>query len=350
MQNKIRIVIRCNAGTRFGLGHLSRCITLSQVFPVRTISLIVKTDNPTLVKSFISNSGINCNLKLLPLNTTITEEFETLKSELAQNDSNEVNVLFLDHYEVDEAYQQFLISIDVKWLQFDSHAKINQYANWVLHGSSAATEAMYRPLVRNSYSKLLVGANYAIIKPEVRALRCKASTREKLNQILICFGGGNDYGATLKVLETLSLELVVNIKIKVSVKGSSSYLHAIKQKARTFPNFELLDHNDLARTMLTSDLCITAPGMISYEAACLGLPMLLISTADNQKINARGWQQNGCAEYLGPVDSLNESALQSQILDLSKNESTLAEYSKNCFNCIDGNGVFRVKDIILGDI
>lgn len=344
----LNLVIRCDAGLKYGLGHLSRCITLAEVFPFISITLILRSDNQPLIHSFIESRNINkfsLELLFLSLNTSQKNELELIKLKLDKNNS----LLILDHYEIDEGYQEFLLWSGIQWLQFDSHAKTSLYANWILHGSSAATHKMYQPLIKNSGSKLLVGSDYAIIKSEVRELRELAKEREGLKQIIICFGGGNDYGATLKVLNSLNSELLSGVKVKISVKGSDSYMNSIRGTAYQFSSFEIIHPNDLAKTMLSSDLAIISPGMISYEAACLGLPMLLITTADNQQINAQGWQDNDCAIFLGSLNDLNETSINSELTHLMSTVDSLTKLSKNCLKCIDGQGVFRVKNTVLGD-
>ena len=57
------------------------------------------------------------------------------------------------------------------------------------------------------------------------------------------------------------------------------------------------------------DLAITNGGMSSYEVAYVGLPMIIITTAENQKKNAAAWVKKGSAIYAGSYDNLSKKKL-----------------------------------------
>ena len=63
---------------------------------------------------------------------------------------------------------------------------------------------------------------------------------------------------------------------------------------------------------MDSDFVITAGGMTTYELVYLGLPMIIISTADNQINLAIAWDRLGVAKYFGPVHDLTQENFDSQ--------------------------------------
>src|SRR5690606_28089218 len=99
--------------------------------------------------------------------------------------------------------------------------------------------------------------------------------------------------------------------------------------------------------MLKSDLAIISPGTISYEAACMGLPMILIPIADNQLMNAEGWSEIGCALSLEEINKIAPEALISAIRDLANSSERLSQMSTIALNAVDGLGAVRVRDKIL---
>ena len=59
----------------------------------------------------------------------------------------------------------------------------------------------------------------------------------------------------------------------------------------------IVDPQEIASLMIGADLAIMAGGSSTYEAALLGLPMIIISIAENQKNHAKAWDDLGSAFF-----------------------------------------------------
>lgn len=343
-ENK-QIVFRLDAGISFGLGHLSRCLTLANEFIGHNmVVFIIKTDNRDRANAFIKVEQNNNLISVIYIDskTSVEKDIEIILETLAQKPS----FLILDHYSINEEYQLKLKNNNIKWLQFDSHAQQNFYADFVLHASPAATCQLYKPLQKNPNTKFLLGTSYAVINNKFRNIRDVTNARNQLRKILICFGGGDDRGATLKCLRFLETAVCENISIDI-VTGNKDFKE-IENITKKWNNIKLImDSNNLEEQMANSDLGIIAPGTLSYEAACVGLPMLLITIADNQNINAKGWVDTGCAIGLGTVDNLSSEGLNSSIKELINHPIKLRTMSENGFNQVDGLGALRAKNEII---
>src|SRR5690606_9084919 len=95
------ILVRLDAGDQFGLGHLSRCITLCKAFDAKALFLI-RTDNRDLVRKFFNNNtkGFDFEILYLKLKKDINYEIHIISQHFESND-----ILIIDHYEADEQYQ-----------------------------------------------------------------------------------------------------------------------------------------------------------------------------------------------------------------------------------------------------
>ncbi len=338
MENENKIITRLDAGNYFGLGHLSRCISIVNETYISFHLFMIKSDNKKLVIDFI-----NENLKskkyqciFLDVNTSKKKEIDAILEFYINKD-----ILIVDHYQADEAYQKQLFEKNVTWLQLDSHAKVNFYANWVMHGSPGATIELYESLRLNSKTKFLIGPEYCIIKKSVLNLSEKRQPRNSLQTILICFGGGDDRGATLACIKSIDLLKFRNIQIFVAVSSfNKDYNDILEYQRQGF--LEIIEQNSLHVKMSESDLAIVAPGMISYECAFLGLPMLLITIADNQTINSKAWEKYGCAINLGLVNE--KFGINTTLNILKSNPQKLRKMSIDCLNLVDGNGVKRIVE------
>jgi len=336
-----KIIIRLDAGGKFGLGHLSRCISLINEFKCNINEFIIKTDNQQLVEDYIKNN-LSVAFKLMSIDQSISqsEEIDVISSHYTSN-----TLLIVDHYSAVEDYQKQLFDKKIKWLQLDSHAKINFYANWVMHGSPGATDSLYEPLRKNANTKFLLGPKYCIIKEQLRNRHQERRVRTKLQNVIVCFGGGNDKGATLACLKALDYERFQNIEFTVAMSQfNPDYTEILKLQDRG--RIHVINPSNLLETMIQSDLALITPGMISYESAFLGLPMLLVTIADNQAINAKAWGETKCGLNIGSVFDVSKN-LNKNLSSLEQNLEILPKMSQNCLSLVDGKGVSRIVNEIM---
>lgn len=335
-----KTIIRLDAGNYYGLGHLSRCISIVNEIDAKEFLFLIKTDNQKKVLDFIEGHFKKYfKIQFFTKELAAGDEIDLIISHYNLSD-----LLIIDHYSADEYYQLKLFDKKVEWLQLDSHAKVDFYARWVIHGSPGATKELYEPLRKSKKTEFLLGPKYCIIKNQVLALEKKRNRREFLQKIIICFGGGDDRGATIKCIENIDYEFFDKVKFYVSISPyNKDYNKIISYQKKGL--IEIIEQNKLHLKMKESDLALVSPGMISYEAAFLGLPMVLITIADNQFINAKAWESYGCAINLGTIEEV-ESNLNKVLNQLHDYPQKLQIMSKNCLDLVDGKGVKRIVDHI----
>lgn len=349
--NRKLLLIRLDAGDKFGLGHLARCCSIINEFQSTNIEIIllIKTDNQEKATEFLSGqngfSEID-SFHFLDRNISMFDDTQTIISFFEKRNG----FLILDHYSIDDDYQKRLRQNRIKWLQFDSHARINIWADILLHGSPAATKERYQKLIQNSQTELLLGTKYSIVGENFRNKRDPNLVRKRLDTIFVCFGGGQDCGATLQVLQMIDSQKqnFPSVKYIVVVSSVNTQLIEIKRMADANRQIELYVSSDnVDELMLRSDLAIISPGTISYEAACMGLPMILIPIADNQMMNAEGWPKTGCAISLDVLDEIAPETLNSAIEEIKNNSERLIQMSSAALNAVDGLGATRVKNKLM---
>lgn len=342
-----RYIFRINAGFAYGYGHLSRCMNLIDEFDTKDEAyFLIKTDDKAGVKDYLARKESKnkvTSADFLHPETNPEKELETLIEKVKALEA----FLVLDHYNVTKNYQLALTSAKVKWLQFDSHGKGPFYSDIVLHASPSATEKLYKPLSENKSALLLLGTRYAVINHAFRKANKKIKPREKLKHIFVSFGGGSNNGTLNKFLSVFDTNLLKYVSVDILIGQNSPDSAEAQELVLKHRNMHLhIGQRNVIPFMTKADLAIISPGTLSYEAACLGLPMLTIPFADNQLMNAEGWANIECAINLGLAANLSARALNGALNTLLTTPELIANMSAKCLAAVDGKGATRVKQAI----
>ncbi len=257
----------------------------------------------------------------------------------------------LDDYRVHETYQKVMLASGLRWLQFDSHARQPLLADWVLCASPSADPHRYEQLRRRPTTLFLLGPRFAVINSTFKYAHLQARPREGVNRVLVCFGGGDDRGATEQALEALS-PLVWRCPSWDVVVGSTNP-HRLGIAARLEqPPYRgrcalHVDSHRLHELLAQADLGIIAGGTLSYEACAVGLPTLLLGIADNQAMNLQGWEKLGAGLSIGTLTDLDSCVIGKAFSQLCSQPQRLRDMSMTALSLVDGKGSERVSRELL---
>ena len=168
--------------------------------------------------------------------------------------------------------------------------------------------------ILNKKSKLLLGPKFALLRPEFSKIKRKKINT--INRVILTFGGGNDFGANHYLLPILLLVADKNIKFTIISgllnKSNFSLKKLVQTKYKTRVNL-LINPKKISKIILDHDLAITAGGTSTYEFDVCGIPMIIISTAENQIEQSKAWSRYGRARYLGNLGFIKKESLKSVI-------------------------------------
>ena len=100
---------------------------------------------------------------------------------------------------------------------------------------------------------------------------------------------------------------------------------------------------------MEADIGLGSGGISIWERCCLGLPMIVVLTADNQRHVINNLDKGGFIKYLGCVNDVNVEKIKESIIMLDNNVNQRLTISKNAFDVCDGKGSERVAEIINQD-
>lgn len=335
------IVFRCDAGVEVGFGHLVRCRQLAKELAGRGYALAMF--GPSAAYKNHEDAALFKTWHEAPDWTNDGADAAEL---LAFGQTVGAAAYILDNHRIEEAYQLCLRQAGVKFLLFEGRSDRPIWADILFAAHAAADPNDYRPQLRNSDCQMLVGTQFALLRDSFRG-RALLPVRSDVNKIFLTFGGGSDRGAFQLILKTL-MPLYPALKFCLVCGSKNPNITLLSQMAKEHPeDIDLhVDTDQVADLMGGSDFAIMAAGTSSLEAATVGLPMMLISIADNQVIPAKAWAERGAAIYLGDLGQITRHDLVQQVEQMLPYSERLAKSKALRSLKIDAMGPVHVADAI----
>jgi spore coat polysaccharide biosynthesis predicted glycosyltransferase SpsG len=193
---------------------------------------------------------------------------------------------------------------------------------------------------RGVAARVLAGYDYAPIGTAYR--RWRGNRRSRTNRtprVVACFGGTDPADASARLAEALEggdewrTELVLGPGYTGGVAGSAVPIQR--------------DPEDLPGLLATADVAVLGAGTLKFEAACLGVPALLLAVADDQVRVGPAFAATGAATYLGDARTIAPNAVHDAIGALLAEPARLAAMSDRAGQVVDGLGAERIADAII---
>jgi spore coat polysaccharide biosynthesis predicted glycosyltransferase SpsG len=176
--------------------------------------------------------------------------------------------------------------------------------------------------------------------------------RATADRILVTLGGADVPNATLIVMQALRQITFRRLNIRLVIGAANKHIHSLQA---ALPNLleqhevELLvNPPNIPALMDWSDVTITAAGSSCWELCCLGVPQLILVTADNQRLMPAYFIKHDIAEVFGELNDTRLHELAQRLGSLLKDESRRVQLSQAAKRVIDGGGAARVVNFILG--
>lgn len=359
------IVFRTDASLEIGSGHVMRCLTLADALRDKGAECwFICRSQPGHLAELIRSRGHHCQLLDVvaePEQGTVGVSSPAHASWLGCSwmlDAAQTRVilaelrpawLVVDHYALDASWESRLHPHVGRIMVIDDLADRPHDCDLLLDQNLGRQPDDYQELVPPGCT-LLIGPRYALLRPEFAELREYSLERRQfpvLKQVLITMGGVDKLNVTGQVLNALRCApLPDNCRLLVVMGPEAPWLTQIEGLATTlhWPTEILVNANNMAQLMASSDLAIGAAGSTSWERCCLGLPTLMMIIADNQRKVARHLMSAGAAECI-QIENMEES-----IINWLYNYISTPEISTAMTRCAtsitDGLGGRRVSDII----
>lgn len=339
----MRALFVVEAGFKAGLGHLlrSRALLLELRMRGHTVDLWLHGNETSLAgRDWPAEMRIFRSLESEPVGAVCNGIGQLLES-------SRYDWLVIDGYGFSgHAICGQFAAHGPKLLILDDLADRELAADIILNQNTAHAEVYAGS--RITASRFLLGPQYALTD---RAYTARIPrTYGELRRLLVTFGGVDRHDRTRRVMDLIS-RYEKPLDIIVVVGPYYPYLETLKSWRGRHALQVMQNARDLAGQMQQCDLMITAGGSTVWQACCVGTPMLVLQTVDNQRlvietlresdaalsldVSARPEENAGIAE-----DEFAEAFCQSADMQIRNRLST------NALQLVDGNGAVRVTDAL----
>jgi UDP-2,4-diacetamido-2,4,6-trideoxy-beta-L-altropyranose hydrolase len=156
------------------------------------------------------------------------------------------------------------------------------------------------------HTRLLLGPRYAVLDDAYRHPRSeRAGVPERARVVLVTFGGADRTNQSRKVVEALASLEDPPDRVILVVGGLYTHAEELKEYVDGLPDLAVELHvntSKMPELMAASDLAVSSGGLTAWELACLGVPNIILSTADAERQTGRLLSRRDYAHYLGHHD------------------------------------------------
>jgi UDP-2,4-diacetamido-2,4,6-trideoxy-beta-L-altropyranose hydrolase len=339
------LILRADASTEIGTGHVMRCLALADAWQAAGGKVLFLSHCPPRIADRVRRQGF----ELVAL-----ERPETAADDLARRLQNLSLVekpawVALDGYGFPAACQEVVARLGMRLLVVDDLAHLAHY-----HADVLLNPNLSAPAIEYSYDEgaaLLLGPGYVLLRPEFRPwIGRTRQLRPVARNLLIVLGGSDPANVSGVALQAIASLADADLHTRVVVGPANPHLESLRRHAERLPgHVELVvDPADMPDLMAWADVAVSAAGTTCWELALMQLPTLAVVVADNQFHTAAALTEAGVIEHLGRAQDLTPPGLADAIRRLRADFDRRLRLACRGRELIDGRGAERVVAVMRG--
>lgn len=336
----MNVGFRVDASSLVGSGHVMRCLSLANALKSSgAFTIFVCATIPEHLLVLLTGSGHRVQmLGVENAGSQSRDAYATLEI------LGDVDLVVVDHYGLGIEWES-IIQPYAKIFALDDLGR-DHVAKWVLDQNLYSIIGNRYKTKLSKNTVLLEGPKYALLRPEFRIARNKASIRQNgLTQILVFLGGMDNDNVTSLVLEALEISECDELVVNVVVGPTHPAMNFLKEWCASRPSaFLHVQTNSISDLMLRADLAIGAGGINTWERCSVGLPAIALTLAENQSEVIAEGTKAGIIHGMSSVPTACELA---NVIRFYKNNPMLIEaMSRRAYAMTDADGVSRIGSLL----
>lgn len=328
----LHIIIRVDASTIIGSGHLMRCLTLAQRFREmgHDVCFIMRAHRGSM-ENVVEKQGFP--YKMLPASERYEGEgyaawlgvtqSEDAADTIAHMESKGCDLLVVDHYALDYVWENALRPYTKRIFVIDDLANRHHSCDFLLDANLGAEQGDKYAGLLSRHCCSFLGLSYLLLRQEFYNARTEVAERGKERSnvltVFICFGGSDPTNETLRTLQILA-QLPQQIDAHVVLGASNPHRADVELfcKLHHWRVYCQIDY--VARLMCASDCAIGAGGTMTWERCYMGLPTLVVAVAENQREDAILHDEMGLIVYAGFCEDITDEQYEKAIVHFLSNK------------------------------
>ena len=328
-------IFRADASPEIGSGHVMRCLALAEALE--------------------ATGGWRCGLATRPETGAMVPSIRNLRCDHVEIDGDEpaalaggwpsgCDLLVVDHYRRDADFEIACRPWARRIMVIDDLADRPHECDLLLDQTAGRETSDYGAIAPAS-CRMMMGSSYALLRPEFLAARASAleSRARPVRRILVALGASDPGDATSLVLDGIALS-GVEASIDVVLGKDTPHLANVRDRIASMPHETVLRRaaSNMAELMSSADMAIGAAGTTSWERCCLGLPTLIVITADNQRLVSAALNKAGAARLLGRPVELTAAKIGDAVARIANDHDARQTMAEKAAALCDGRGLDRV--------
>lgn len=337
----VDVLIRCDLGPTQGVGHLMRCIALSEEAMSRGLSVVVCADVAAV--PFAGLQLRKRHIAWVPPVSTADEHVSLVRRlgpKLVVIDSYVLSPAVYAAVREERCNLLALVDGPIGAREADVFLDQNIGAEFDDHAIPAG-------------SVRLAGLTYALMRDEVLRHRPAApltGAEHDPLRVHAFFGGTDAFGAAPEVM---ALVAKAGVPAYITcVAGTPAIANELKsvEMARNQAVEVIAPTDELPAQVASADVVLSASGTSAWELACLGAAAGLVCVVDNQVVGYARVVATGSAVGLGRLADVAEHRRASldAVTTLLTDASLRARLRSTAWSLVDGRGRVRVMDAVTG--
>lgn len=322
-----------------GAGHVMRCIAIGQAW---------RADGGPVV--FVSAGLHETFCRRIEI-----EGFDLVRSDVVPSSARDAEEtlavaqdkgakwILIDGYHLDEGYRRRIKAgcCHVAWVH-DGGPVPGHAVDVVVQPGPAASGR--KAIGLDPTVRYVGGGRFLLVRREIVALRNPGRpTSDRVNRVLVSFGGGDDRGMVAVCARALA-QAAPDTHVRVLSTGVPTWSERDLSVLRRVDVIH--EPGNVAEHMSWADVAVSGAGGTCWEQALLGLPALLVVMADNQLPNARTAESSGFAKVLGNWSEVTEQGVEDALRPLLRDRVIRQEMRAKGEAMIDGLGAERVVRVM----
>lgn len=335
----MKVAIRADASSVIGGGHIGRCVALAEALREQGAEVTFLT--AALDRASAETLGRR-GFRVHRLRAkSIKKDSEAVRALLG---SLRPDWLVVDQPNIDRAWEDSVRPVAPRILVMDDTAERQ-------HSADALVDPGRHPrLGTRDYAgklpaacRLFLGPSFAMLRDEFRTNRRRARPARIATRVIISFGNADPTGETAKALEAIGQFEDGRVQFDVVLPAASPSLPKLRAACRRLPLVKPHERlSDMSAVLAGADFALGAGGVSLWERCAMGLPSLVVMTADNQRSSIELAARAGAIHLIGNAASVDAATMAQAVREFvakSRRRRSMAEKARRL---VDGRGAIRL--------